>query len=123
MKFYQIALYLFIFNLSLSIVNSLGVFDVWIQPDTNWQKDVNLTGHQINQSSYNINPTMIFGDFIMGLRVFVQSVGNATILLPFFLNQMGVPPSMRDAITAIVWFSYVVGIIQFVSGRSLRAYE
>jgi|Deesub1362B_J571_1020462.scaffolds.fasta_scaffold00704_6 hypothetical protein len=123
MKFYEIALFVFLFNLSLGILNSHALFGGgYIQHDTKWQEDVQIRGGDI-QSSYEINPSMIFGDFIAGLQLFFIAIANATVLLPFFLSQLGVPLSLNGTITAGTWFTYVVGIAQFISGRSVKAYE
>lgn len=124
MKFYQIALFIFLFNLSLSILNGMNVLgQQYIQHDTKWNKSVEQIGNATNEASYTINPTFIFGDFIMGLRLFTQAIGNATVLLPFFLSQLGVPKPLIVTLTGGTWFVYTIGILQFVSGRSVKAYE
>jgi len=123
MKFYHIALYIFCFNLGISILNGVDVFGNYIQHDTEWAESVQEIGEESNQAAYEVNPTYIFGDFIKGLQLFGRAVGNATILLPFFLTQLGVPDQLAGAITSGSWLTYGIGILQFVSGRSVRNYE
>ncbi len=124
MKFYQIALCLFLFNLSLSLLNDMHIFDYEIPADTAWQAEIeNISQTVSGASTFKIDPTMIFGDFITGMQMFVTAVGKATVLLPYLLYELHVPDQLIAVLTAATWFSYVIGMLQFISGRSVKAYE
>ena len=120
MKFYQIALFIFAFNASLSILNSANIFGVYIQHDTQWISELNKynNSHTVPYiGNYTIPGTAIFGDFIKGLRIIKDALANATILLPFFLAKLGAPVQINAVITAGTWLVYIIAIAQFLSGR------
>lgn len=118
MKFYQIALFIFVFNASVSVLNSANVFGAYITDDPQWMQNLN-TKFDTN-STYSINPEAVFGDFILGLRILIEALGNATILLPFFLSQLGVPAELNTVLTAGTWLTYAVALAQFFSGRTVE---
>jgi len=133
MKIYQIALVIFLFNLSLSMLNEMHIFDYSIPADKNWSKKIEEIGQGVNKSAsgesgtisnpFKIDVTMIFGDFITGLKILIASISNATVMLPYFLEKLGVPSALRTVLTAATWFAYAIGTLQFISGRSVKAYE
>ena len=114
MKFYQIALFIFAFNASLSILNSLDLFGSYIQHDTQWMQDLS---RMQNESNYKVSATAIFGDFVKGLSILIEALGNATVLLPYFLAKLGAPAELNAVITAGSWLTYGIAIAQFLSGR------
>ena len=118
MKFYQIALFIFAFNASLSILNSVNLFGTYIQHDVNWMQELNSS--QGYSESYTVSATAIFGDFIKGLSIIKDALANATLLLPFFLAKLGVPGELNTVITAGTWLVYAVAIAQFLAGRNVE---
>ena len=118
MKFYQIALFIFVFNASISVLNSANIFGAYIVHDTQWMQDLNTKFDTNN--TYSVNPAAVFGDFIKGLKIILEAIGNATILLPFFLTQLGVPAELKVVLTAGTWLTYAIAIGQFLAGRTVE---
>ena len=118
MKFYQIALFIFALNASFSILNSINLFGSYIQHDPGWMQQLNQSFK--DQSSYQISTTAIFGDFAKGLSIVIEALGNATILLPFFLAKLGAPAELNAVITAGTWLTYGIAIAQFLAGRYIE---
>jgi hypothetical protein len=114
MKFYNIALFVFLFNLALSIVNSLNLTSAYAMPAEQWNLPTNVTYTGSGLST----ATVLFGDFVKALAWFIDAFAKATVLLPELIKSFGFPDIIAWAIASAVWFVYLAGIIQFVSGRS-----
>ncbi len=118
MKFYQIALFIFAFNASISVLNSMNLFGIYIMHDTAWMEGLNQSSGF--SGNYTVSSTAVFGDFVKGLQIITSALGDATILLPFFLSKLGVPGEMNAIITSGTWLVYGIAIAQFLSGRKLE---
>jgi len=119
MKFYNIALFVFIFNLVLAMLNSLALTTAYAVPSEAWQINTNITYTGSGLSS----TALVFGDFVKALGWFIDAFAKATILLPELIKSFGFPDIIAWVISSAVWFVYLAGIIQFVSGRSFGAIQ
>jgi hypothetical protein len=112
-KFYRLALFIFIFNLTLTFVSTSFTNLAYSRPGETWNIPQNLT--------YQPNPAFsFFGDFVWALGVFLDAFAKATVLLPAFLASFGLPASFVAIFTGAAWFIYIAAIIQFVSGRYME---
>lgn len=123
MKAYQICLYFLIFNLSLSLLNSLQPFILmnggsefffWVDSST-----IGAAG--------GFEDTTITGltdiDFLGVLLSLVQVFLNATILLPVMLSNLYVPVILIPLVTIPAWYAYFAAIVQLTTGRILPLFE
>ena len=91
MKAYSVSLFLICFNLALSVLVNLQVFtmgtdaapvvfgyDAAIIEETMGFLDITIAGLDVI-------------DLVTGLATFIQAILNATFLLPYFLQQFGIP--------------------------------
>lgn len=131
MKLYEVVLFLLIFNVVLSMVNSANVFGTGVNPACNydqpWIAEIQAAG-QSNMTSLTNTPvqtiTSWFWGSVQAIITFVGVISNATVLLPSMLqNCMYLPPDIANAITAVVWFIYVVGMVQLWRGMSMKNTE
>jgi len=69
-------------------------------------------------------PTDVTGPgLIEGILMVFTAFMHATALLPFFLNQLGVPGSINVMVTGGCWLVYGFGIVQFVRGVGSKTME
>jgi len=132
MRFYEIALWLFVFNLVIGIMGTTGIFSEYntMQQDTAWIESVNSTGRQINATVPEVIPqdplTAIWVQaqlLIQGL-VAVATIFAQTVLgAPWMLYNMGVPSSLAMPMGIGILFIYVIAIAQLFFGRSVKDME
>ena len=119
MRLYHVSLFTFLFIMSTNILNSLGIFHHSITLDQG--------EFQFNNSSfkYDISTDFFMNPFaVIGLIQTLITVLFKTIsVLPFLMNDLGLPPGLSLALSSIVWLIYGVGIIQLLLNRSLKYYE
>ena len=120
-KFYLIAGFIFVFNLIIGMLNALDL-GYSAMHDPTWANTVHEQIRSANQ--YGSNPvTDVFyalGDFVRSLPWFIQAMFYATVLFPIMLSSWGLPSFIVTGLTAVVWFSYLAAIIEFISGRSVE---
>lgn len=123
MKAYQVCLYFLIFNLTLSMLNSLQPFILmnggsefifWVDDNTIFEAET-------------FSDTTIKGltdlDFIGLMLSLGQVFLNATILLPVMLANLYVPAIVIPLIVVPAWYAYLAAIIQLATGRILPLFE
>ena len=139
MRAYALMLLVFIFTASLSFVTNLdivdgGVSEVGIGGETT-EDYVNarviemgtLSGTGVEDpttpdpdfSWYNAFYKMI----VVGIPMVVEIFFDSTFGLPFMLMAVGVPTAMAGFISIIAWVIYVVGIAQWMMGKSFKEVE
>lgn len=115
MRFYTIALFLFIFNASLGFVNGLGL-SYQTQPinSTIW----NPTG-AVQNFTYSGPPegSVMLSDIGAAFSLFFSSFIGATVALPQMLYNLGMPSELVTIIAGAVWLIYAAGIIELLTGR------
>lgn len=144
MRFYHIALFLFIFNLMGGMVAEIGWYGESGFKPTNQaytqQERVEDAYEDTNKIDQNKG---ILGDLnylVENVRVvieigkiFAQVFGRTVLVKPTMTNilcgiagagcENGVLNEFINIITAGVLFTYVIGVMQFLSGRNIRAME
>lgn len=124
MRFYGIAMLIFLLNVSVLFVNELDIFYVTHQAQQDWFDDVNqpeLSNEEYIQTSVSSTTTDFgFGDFVKGLWYFIKSLGLAIIGVPYVLVIFGLQPPYTYIFSLPVYLIYVVALAQFISNRGLK---
>lgn len=136
MRFWHIAVLVFSFSMAVSIVNSMfidtGVYALGPRFEMADQTTggINETIEQLNASAGQISSGNDVLDWlysasmlINGLILFVSTLGNATIMLPWMLERFYFPSPLAWGISGIVWIVYGLAIIQFFTGRQTKGME
>ena len=137
MRFWEIAVVFFAFSLSVSLVNTMfydtGIFNKGIRLNTGDEttQSLNATITNLNTSVGKISSQS--SDFwslaytasllFSGITLFVQTLGNATVMLPWMLMNLYVPAEIAWTISGIVWIVYGMAFLQIISGRMLKGAE
>lgn len=125
MKFYSVAMIVFLITLGFGLVdNVLGAYiDYNVPSDQEWISKVNSDAFQ-NQSYSPANLEQsgdeqnVFGNFRLGLSVFIDALGSATVTFPWMLNDWGVPLGLAFLFALPIWLIYMVGLIQVFAKTS-----
>lgn len=139
MKAYQIALFLFSFNLILcyftanpflgsaypdGVYAAEGSFNYTLSVSNETSVALGYDEDMINYSESNLKgyePSALdIAGILGGVLALIGAILNSTLLLPFFLNNFGFDAMTITVLTGIVWFVYFYGIVQFVTGRGDR---
>ncbi len=129
MRIYDIVLFIFLFNLGLSMMIGMNVFDV--QP---LNPNEALTGRFNPQGEARLNQTLNrppletgadrdlnFGDFQGGMAIFFSAFSYATLgVLDLFNSLFPAAPELAITITIIIYFVYAAGAVQFILNRSFK---
>ena len=140
MRFYDLALFALIFNLALGLLSTLDITGAPIESMDGFGQDEINEGQSQIESVLSQSDQSIFSDLewlvenvrlvLQGIKTFITVLANATIFLPFMLKTLmcgaggcvGNAPLEYTAfmIGLLVQFIYVIGIIQFAMGKSLK---
>ena len=131
-KAYQIAMFLFILNLSVSVVTEMALFGSGypdLQLSTNLSGNWTYTFDADNNQYYlatddGLIQTANYSDFQMTgldetsildvLVMFGRALYNSTLYLPFFLQSLGMPTGISMLLTLPCWVAYGAGVMQIV---------
>ena len=131
MRYITIMLMVLLINLSGSIINAIDkvdpLFYPTFQPDERLYKSGGkLTEAEIADEEYFQSPgiqdtqSITFGDYLVGFFKFIK-VMFAGILLPFVTyKSFGVPTNIAYLLSIPVYFTYLVGMYQFISNRAAK---
>lgn len=133
-KGYQIAMFMLVLSLSVSLMSEMTLFGSAYTGEgftTNMSGNWTYTFDPENNQYYlasddgliaNVN----YSDFQMTgldeasildvLIMFGRALYNATLYLPWFLQNLGIPAGLSALITAPVWFAYGAAVLQIVRG-------
>ena len=133
-KGYQIAMFMLVLSLSVSLMSEMALFGSAYTGEgftTNMSGNWTYTFDPENNQYYlasddgliaNVN----YSDFQMTgldeasildvLIMFGRALYNATLYLPWFLQNLGIPAGLSALITAPVWFAYGAAVLQIVRG-------
>lgn len=130
MRAYEIALFILIFNITLSVVATTGLFanSVEIQADTSFFNFISTT---VQATDYE-PPTLIDAFAlsaslaVLGVINFIVIILDTAGMIPFTLARtLGLSPFDPLVLTIQIgiWFVYGVGIAQFFRGVSTKEME
>lgn len=132
MRFYDIALFIFLFNLSLSMIIGMNIFTVQpVSPNQGYMNTFNPTAD--DRFAYNLSQPRVetgysqdfnVGDFLGGLGIFLSAFSYSTIGIFPLMNQLFYyAPLIGNIIAIIIYFIYSIGIIQFLTNRPLKVMQ
>jgi hypothetical protein len=123
MRFVSIAIFMLCLNASIAIVNAAEQFDYEMTPQEEWFEDVDDA--EVKDSNFFQNlftdiaeAMAIFTGFVKGLFQFVQMIAGGVIAIPWMLGNMGVPSPYTYYFSLPIYMIYLLGLAQFMAGRS-----
>ena len=121
MKLILLASLLFLLNISIAIVDVLGVYHFKPGESDNWRQDIEDVQTQKFDPDVAVDVAAAFGfgDFITGFKNFVTLLWRAT-LLGNNLKIFGLEQSLATLFNTIGIFIYILGVFQFISNRGLK---
>lgn len=129
MRFYYVALGVWIFMLTLSMVNSLGIFQSTMPVDNIDNNTGNVQITQLTNTMSQSNDVNTFSSIVGGVGLIL---GGFKYLISVFLNSInliglgnsyGIPLAISGMFQAIYTFILVFGIYQFLTGRAAKIME
>lgn len=126
MKFYTIAMMMFILNVSLAIINAASLFTgTAIQPQQDWLDEASAVA--TNDEEYfqkaalqESSDFLSLGDFLRGLWLFVKNFAKGVVAPYYILRQFGMPVQIAVPISSSVYLIYFIGIAQFIANRGMK---
>ncbi len=130
MKFYAIAFFIFLFNISLALIASSEAFPSEFNKPVQgvfFNDTIDRATEAYNSTSTGLENEFksAVGDFFGSLALFTTAIFQATVFVgPMIKSFFGATTpeisAFADMITVIIYFVYLVGFLQFVGNRSLR---
>lgn len=126
MKFVEIALFLLCIQLSIGIVNALGIFEVSKQYQSDWVDSLNTEAQNNKDKQYSESPISTsyqfdLGATIKGLVSFSIAVGLAVVSVPYTLGLFGVVAPFNYFFSIPVYFIYFMALMQIIGNRGLKS--
>ena len=133
-KGYQIAMFLFILNLSVAMMSEMALFgsaypdlQIYTNLSGNWTYEFDSENNMYYMAyDDQLAQTVNYTDFQMTgldeasildvLVMFGRAMYNSTAYLPFFLNSLGIPPLLSALLTLPCWLAYGVAVLQIIRG-------
>ena len=120
MKAYDIALFIFLFNIAISFVN-YAYSDILgqqlVADDTTYvQQVLNETGTTTGGLDRLLSSIPIVGDLYTSVKIVVSTIYQSITGGASMLKQMGMPATYADSIGAIMLLIYAIGIADFMRG-------
>lgn len=129
MKFITIAVFILLVNVSLAMVNAMGIVDSNYEkaPSQEWFDELNkeeLRNEQYVQSQVSGDTGGFdFGDVwrtIKSLFYFVKVVVIGVVAVPYTLTQLGLSLTMASLISIPVYAAYLLGLAEWIGGRQTK---
>lgn len=114
MKIYEIALFLLVVNLSISMLGAMNILPVHITTLAVSEDDFRSNiPDEISYSSADIG-LYLFGDFPRALGMLVKIFVFAPVTLVLLLGEAGIPGLIVTPMSILVWVVYLVGLAQVI---------
>lgn len=114
MKIYEIALFLLVVNLSISLLGALNLFPVHIATLAISEEEFKSNiPEDISYSNADIG-LYLFGDFPRALGMLGKIFVFAPITLVLLLGEAGIPGLIISPLSVLVWCVYLVGLAQVI---------
>ncbi len=124
MRLYVLAMIMFLLNLSVVMVDTLGIYNFNIATDSQWRNDISdvKTKSLDPATSADVSTSFGFGDFISGFNIFIGAVYRI-VNIGTTLILFGVNSTIANIFGAAGGIVYLLGLAQFVSNRGLRGMQ
>lgn len=126
-KYYSLALFIFVLHVSMAVINATGVFPMAKQPMSEWFDKVNddqLANEEYVQSS--VSSTSVWGtiaDFVKGLFYFIVALGLGIIAVPYTLGIFGMVAPFTYYFSLPFYLIYLVALAQIIANRAGKNYS
>ena len=125
MKFYAIALFIFILNISIGVMNYADLLHSDKQMLTEWNDDVeSIKDDKYSDSgvaAQEAQASFGFGDFLKAVWFFIKALWYATIGVGFMYTSFGIPAYLAALLSLPVYLIYGVAIAQFIGNRGMKS--
>jgi hypothetical protein len=123
-RFYSIAMFIFVLNVSFAIVHNSSPFTS-IYPNPVLPSYI-LPSPTIPPtympSSESLGATAFMtGDFFKSMYIMLSNFASAPVMLATYIRDLGFPDWLADMLRALFTFVYVVGIVQFLGNRMMKS--
>lgn len=125
MKILTIAMMVFLIQLSVVIVDVLDIYKFNIATQTSWVDEVESVENQQylrSDVTTDVSTSFGFGDFIVGLRLFIDFIWRVLNISATF-QLFGLDPVLSRFISAPVFILYGLGLAQFIGNRGTKGME
>jgi len=123
MKYLSIVLFLFMIQVSISVINGIGILHSELQPQAEWFDAID--NEQLANESYIQGEVSAdsfgFGDFIKGFWYFIKAVGLGIISIPYTLGIFGLRSPFIYYFSIPVYFLYFLAVAQFLANRGTKS--
>lgn len=130
MRMWDIVLYLLVFNMSLAVLNEAGIFGVEIY-DTGAESTAERLRITVDSAKDDLIPDTGLGEpidstigytalIITGFFLLFRIIKN-TFMTHALLIHLGIPAGIAVAIGVLADLVIVIGLIQFVSNRTIES--
>ena len=122
MKFYNLAMIIFLLSLSMSIINYIDVVGVQYRNQQYWvaeASDDNILNQSYGNEGLDDEGSTDYGNYPKGLSM-LTIIFHATIGFPFLLKSFGLDPFLAFLLSAPLYIVYIVGIAQFISKNPME---
>lgn len=135
MRYIHIVLFIFIFNISIALLNTSNAFptqyeknfdDSFINRTSDIAEQENSSSSTISQGNDYLTAVGNFarGMWLFGEVFFYATVGVQPMMVKFLGGNMWpVANTIANYVSAIIYMIYLIGAIQFISNRSFKAQE
>ncbi len=119
MRLFVLAMILFLLNLSVVLVDTLGIFNVNYVTQASWRDDVkDIEGKKFDPDiSADVSTSFGFGDFVSGFNNFIDMVFRI-VNLGETVRLFGVDKKIADTFGLAGIIIYALGLAQFIANRS-----
>ena len=116
MRVVIIALMLFFLNLSMVMVETLGIYDVNIAAEDKWRTEVDAakTNKFDPDVAVDVAVSFGFGDFVSGFKTFVAMLWRIT-LVGETLKMFGINSTLADLFSLAGAIIYFLGVSEFIA--------
>ncbi len=127
MKIMILALFLFFLNLSVAMVDILGLYTVNVAYTEQWNEELEVElGDEYNTgAAADVATSFGFGDFINGFQSFAKMLFravNVSATIRLFYDEASFIPISR-LFGLGVGMLYIIGLAQFISNRSTKGMQ
>lgn len=121
MKYVLFTLFVFCIHLSMAIYNATGLFAYGTTPDSSFLDSFNtdaLKSASYTTSQIDQNQDVTAGDYIKATAMFVVTLGLGVFVVPYTLSLLGLTYPYTLYFSLVVYFMYLLAILQIISKDS-----
>jgi hypothetical protein len=127
-KYLNVTTFILLLQVSMSVVSGLGIFSVDYNPYSDWFTEVSddrLADAEYVQSVISNDGGFLstLGDIVKALFYFVTAVGLGVVVVPWTMIQLGLPPIFAGFLSIPVYYSYFIGISQWIGNRGTKGMD